>query len=463
MGWVGFMNVINPYDSVPANAICFILSSYAGVSVATSSQRIVGIITGKVFGSLIVMAFAFQQWEYAVIYALCMFSLISLFFSIYLHTQEHSYAAFLACAYTCSSIIPPGGFMAPHTFEPPPRPPPGPHGGPPPPPPHFDKIHSAQATTLLAGITDSVVGCAVMVAIDSAFAPKASHKARRCLQACFSQAEACAGATFSSADLSCDSLLKELEEMRRLIPYAAAEPRLWRKPFRTDLASALEHSLTVLVAHFSAIKWLQGLTHRHRESSHGAAPTPSEASATLPAELLEPLFSRLRDEVPARLRSLQSFGDSVMHGNSTVAEQRAVQQELRSTLYSAHVIGATKEALDHVASSMWARRTSEAMRATVGGIQRRFSRSGTTPTNFPTLESPSLPLPGSVSSRSLQFEVSSASLPLQFEDVLDDLRRQAGQGDQPLEDAGSCLELVIYLVKEVLLELHKMQVTLLDV
>lgn len=463
LGWLGFLDIVQPYDTVPATTICFILcraDCYVGSSIITSLKRLIGVITGKVVGSLIQYAFAVRFWPIALAYAISMWLLISFTFHVYIHTEEHSYVAFLACAYLANAIVPERGFKSGPDYQPPLPPPhdwptPGPGTSyPPPPPPPLDRVHSAQATQLLAGITDSVIGCALLIIVDAIFAPKASREAPKLLQACFSHSETHATATFSGSETSDMVLPSQLAELRHLIPYAAAEPSLWRQPFRTHLFFDLEASLARLMVNFSALQWVKALAHK-------AAPTDTEhhsdVSLTLSGELLEPLFLRLQVEVPARLKRLGILVESVTRGSIKAEEQRAVRQELRSTLYTAHILGSmragAKDAMDQVAQSVWARRTTEALRAAA----RRLSRGGATTPGTPMASvNPCQPC-GSL------YSSASRDQPMQLEELLSDLQQQARRGNHPLEDGVSCLHFLIYLVKAVLLELHHMQLTLLDV
>merc|ERR1719453_2374932 len=98
---------------------------------------------------------------------------------------------------------------------------------------------------------------------------------------------------------------------------------------------------------------------------------------------------------------------------------------------------------------MWARRTTEALRITA----RRFSRGGQSSN---TLPSTSADLENSSAAQAPML-ASPLHPALPLEDLLNDLRLQARKGEGSPAGCGACLELVVYLVKEVLLELHQMQ------
>eukprot|EP00931_Biecheleriopsis_adriatica_P121023 TRINITY_DN96106_c0_g1_i1.p1 TRINITY_DN96106_c0_g1~~TRINITY_DN96106_c0_g1_i1.p1 ORF type:complete len:489 (+),score=73.19 TRINITY_DN96106_c0_g1_i1:57-1523(+) len=331
LGWLGLWNVMPSYSSYPASTISVIVYTYTGATPSVTLRRVAGVVLGKVAGAILQLAFAVKDPLYAVCFGVAMWILVALTFFQYLHSdKDFGYVCCLTAAFAAGNMIPSKGeFRRPG-----------------------DSSMSLVLPSLMNTIIQTVLGITILMVVDNLLASRASHQAwQRLLRALRRSRRHVAVSVESDAvEQACrTALLKDLDALQELLPYAAAEPTLWSPPFKTQLYNALESKLRATAQEAATLAWVLG---------------EADARARLSSErYLQDLLDGFRMFAVSSISEIQKACEGIAlreaaEDSSTAREvRRRLQRSLYTVQAAGHVVAGTRRALGWTAGTDQSRST----------------------------------------------------------------------------------------------------------
>jgi len=434
IGWNGIWNVMPAYSYCPASTIAVITYTYTGASAPITIRRVAGVVLGRVLGIILMLSFAARTWYYALMFGISMWVVVAFMFFLYLHGDDGlSQVSCLTAAYAAAGMIPPHG-----------------------------RFRDVSATTmgevlpgLCATIIQTVMGVGIVTIVDLLFGSPATKQARQRLQRTLHRAKQHITRALSEASdpQSASQLQEDLDAVRDLLPYAAAEPAYWRQPFQTDLYNTLHLHLQSMSSHLAVAE---------RAVKRFGQPAPGPVASQ---DCLGPAFrsalEHVRRELVAMFNAMQDFANGIINESVRMDTEDLMEmrRQLQSNLYFARAAQYITLRTPALGSRVVRERGTDVKVQGFRQLARRF---------VDQVVSESLQDSGVITGTPIAAEGEAACSPLAVDQHLQQLRSVAAQAIEPQraslphQDNLCCVELVILVVRLVRGDIQKMQLALME-
>ncbi|CAE7374959.1 unnamed protein product [Symbiodinium sp. CCMP2456] len=247
LGWVGVWNTMPSYSAYPASTIGVIVYTYTGATPSVTLRRLSGVVLGKAAGAILQLSLAVKNVLYVIAFAMSMWLIVGLTFFQYIHSEDavdFAVVCGLTAAYAASSMIPSNGVLRKVN----------------------ERTTDTVLPTLMNTILQTLIGIGIMLVVDALLASRASNQARQRLMRAFTRlvrgVRACKeqgmsrenAETFAREHTEATAgFLQDLNALKTLLPYAAAEATYWSKPLNLALFESLEVHLRNVASHSAAL------------------------------------------------------------------------------------------------------------------------------------------------------------------------------------------------------------------